>query len=207
MNEKRRAEYTELKGSIMVTNSEISDCRGRIVRIESDINQKRSTIADIKAKLEAEDRRIASLSRLDKPTMTAEQYLAHQGTIKTIEDQLPELNEQLEYQTRSLALAESELKDKRHAITNVRKLLMADLVEKSAGELSKVASNEFAGLVMAIIAATGKQKGYTYSEQMAFNQVTYTLICEKILESVFDSKVLPDLPEANQYVDSIIEAA
>jgi hypothetical protein len=206
-NEKHREEYAKLKDGIMITENAISDCRGRIVRLESDINDKRATIAEIKAKLEVEDRVIASPSRLHKPTMTAEQYLAHQGNIEMIEDQLPELNTNLEYQSRSLALLDSELKDKRSALKYTRELLVTDLVEKSASECSEVASKELKTLVMAIIAASGKQKGYTFTEQTYFDQATHKLICEKILESIFGSKELPELQESNQYVNAILEAA
>lgn len=73
---------------------------------------------------------------------------------------------------------------------------------------STVVGESFKDLVLTTVASAGKDKGYNYNQQQLFNEVTYKAICEKIVPIIFaDNNGLPDLQEANHYVNVIIEGA
>lgn len=206
MNQEKYTQYSETKAKIMDLENSISDSNCEIEKVNNLIKVNQSLVADIKTKLAIEDQAIASTTRLRRPSLSAEQYLAHKYNAERIESELPELNESLDYLNRSLSILQVDLSAAQRELNHIKDHIAVDLVRQSIDELVTVASEPFKKLVNAIIAVERKTKGSNLGEREAFKVATYYLICEELLPPIFSVKnELPDLHEANQYITAIID--
>lgn len=208
MNPDKQTEYSNLKADIAGLSSKLSDFGEKIGRLKTQLNEQTAQIQTIAATLENEDRLIAMKSRLKPPTLTIEQYKDQKSTMDELKAQLPALEEELESESRALSLLQAELSEKRRALSNVKDLLLVEVVDQSVAEFATTAGESFKKMVMAIVALEGKSKGFNFGQKEAFKVDVYNLICEQIVPAAFaEAKELPDLSECNQYVDHLLEAA
>jgi len=205
-SENQKAEYFNRKAKIAGINDQISETNDAANELKRQIDEAENVIQITTKRLEIEEREISRPGPLSRPTMTVEQFREHKKGLEDWQKGLPKLKDDLNLLNQELTLLKAELATEQRALKVARSVIVAGMVDKAIDEFSTVAGESFKNLVMAIVANAGKDKGYTLDHQQLFNEATYKLICEKIVQRVFtENKSLPDLQEANHYVTAIIE--
>lgn len=205
-SENQKTEYFNRKAKIASINDQIAETNDQVNELKRQIDEAEDVIQITTKRLEIEDREIARPGPLSKRTMTVDQYREHKKGIEDWQIGLPKLKDDLNLLNQELSILKANLANERRALNGERSAIMAEIVDKATDEFAAIAGESFKNLVLAIIANAGKDKGHTYNQQQLFNEVTYKLICEKAVPSVFaDKNGLPDLREANQYITAIIE--
>lgn len=204
-SENQKAEYVNRKAKIAEINDKISETTNAANELKRQIHEAEEVIQVTSKRLEIEEREIARPGPLSKRTMTIEQFREHKKGIEDWQKGLPKLKEELALLNQELSILNADLATERRALNAARSEIVSGLVDKAVDEFSAVAGESFKHLVMTIVANAGKNKGYTISEKQLFSDITYRLICERIVPSIFADSGLPDLQEANHYVTTVIE--
>lgn len=203
--ENQKAEYFNRKAKIADINDKISETNSAANELKRQIREAEEVIQITTKRLELEELEISRPSRLSKRTMTIEQFREHKQGLEDWKKGLPKLREDLALFNQELSILKADLDIERRQLNAARSKIVSEMVDKAVDEVSTATGESFRNLAMAIIANAGKSKGRTINEKQLFNEETYKLIGKKIVQSVFADNGLPDLPEANQHITSIIE--
>lgn len=206
MNTCHTAEYFTAKSEIESLSAAIAEKRKEIETYQRKISETTAAINEINELLAREELLMGATSRLNKPTLTVEQFMAQKKQAAKLESELPELTEALGFLKKSIDALDRSLSMTSSALRSKVELVAKDLIDDSAEKLIDAAGELFKDLAMAVIVNQGKMQGRTLDVKQLYKQQTSIAICEHIFQRVFGYD-MPDLHDANKHLVEKIESA
>lgn len=200
--------YAQHLSAIASINAEIEEQKHHVTQIENQIKESEGVILDITNKLIIERREIAQgASRLARRTMTIEQFDDHVKGLKDWESGLSELKTESGVLNEQLTILRVELAIQNRGLLAARSEILTGMLDQAITDFAEVGSEPLQRLILAIIAKTGKSKGYTIVNHALFAEITGKIVFDKLLPHLFSDGIFPDLNEANAYIDGQIKTA
>lgn len=202
MNNLSHKNYSELQHDAQTVRDAIAAKQIERQALAADIHQLQKKIDDLSDTLAKEERVMASASKLNQPTMTAVEFMSHRKELEAMRGELPTMNEALAFLDRSVNSLQDELKILNNWIGRKLEMYSKDLVAQLAASVIETSGEAFKGLVAAVIAANGRQMGYTADVKSLFVRETASTLCDELFKILSDTDgyCLPDLDEARQLV-------